>query len=634
MYDLKERILQTIPIESYVSRFVNLKKQGRYLVGLCPFHKEKTPSFTITPEKGIFYCFGCGKGGNLITFVMEKEKISFQDALKILASFAGIQIQSFSSQKKDKYISLLNYVNQIFREFLLSSEGKVYREYLLARGVDYSMITKFQIGASPNHYEWLIRHFQEENENLIQDLYTIGLLKKKENNQYFDFFRNRIIFPIFDLENNTIGFGGRAIDAQEKPKYLNSPDTSFFHKGSILYGLNFARKEIQKKDQVIITEGYLDVIGLHQIGIENVVAPLGTGFTEEHKKLLLRFTKNIYIFLDGDKAGRNATLRILSLFLEEIDSVRVVLLPEGLDPFDLSLKIKSMNEKIEIFSSLKEVSLSGVEYILFYLILLDKDFENFFSDQNMLHLNSKVKQFVNYESLKNYYNLFTLEEKKILLDKIKNFFSNIRSEIFKELLIQEWKKITGIDFKELFPKKEENLEQKIEKKNSSSIDESEEILLIIERELIGFILSYPEMLKNLSEELENFNFYDEYSNLVYRTLFENFIILNKEIKIPEILSFFPIEIQKIFIPYLVKEQEISLNNKKNINELSDSSIKENIFKELLTRHRIEEINKIIKTKQNELKIITEGELKNYIYNEVNQLLKEKKNLKSSLRGGA
>lgn len=632
MYDLKEKILQTIPIESYISRFVTLKKQGRYLVGLCPFHKEKTPSFTITPEKGIFYCFGCGKGGNLITFVMEKEKISFQEALKILASFAGLQIQNYSSQKNDKYISLLNYANQIFREFLLSSEGRVYKEYLLMRGVDYSMITKFQIGASPDHYEWLIKHFKEEKENLIQDLYTIGLLKKKDNNQYFDFFRNRIIFPIFDLENNTIGFGGRSIDDNEKPKYLNSPDTSFFHKGSILYGLNFAKKEIQRKNQVIITEGYLDVIGLHQIGIENVVAPLGTGFTEEHKKLLLRFTKNIYILLDGDKAGRNATLRILNLFLEEIDSVRVILLPESLDPFDLSLKIKSMNEKSEIFSSLNEVSISGVEYILFYLILLDKDYENFFSEKGVLELNSKIKQFVNIDSLKNYYESFTLEEKKILLEKIKNFFSNIRNEVFKELLIQEWKKITRIDLKELIPKKEENLEQKLGKKNSTSIDDSEEILFIIERELVGFLLSYPEMLKNLSEELEKFNFYDEYSNLVYRTLYENFIILNNEPKIPEILSFFPIEIQKLFIPYLIKEQEISLRNKKNISELTDSSVKENIFKELITRHRIEEINKIIKTKQNELKITTEGELKNYLYNEVDQLLKEKKNLKSSLRG--
>ncbi|MFN3603090.1 MAG: DNA primase [Leptonema sp. (in: bacteria)] len=629
MYDLKERILQTIPIENYISRFVHLKKKGRYLVGLCPFHKEKTPSFTVTPEKGIFYCFGCGRGGNLITFVMEKEKISFQDALSLLASYAGIKSQSFFKEN-NKYYELLNFINQIYREFLFSKKGERFLTYIQSRGVGLSYLAKFQIGACSEDTQWILEKFVGEGkEAKIQDLIFLGILKKKESGEYVNFFGNRIIFPIFDSKQNTIGFGGRSINNSDKPKYLNSPDSSFFHKGSTLYGLNFAIKEIQKKNEVFLTEGYLDVIGLHQIGWENVIAPLGTAFTEEHKRLLLRYTKNIFLLLDGDQAGRNAIVRILNLFQEDLQSIKVILLPESKDPFDWSLEIQSGKEDLIGINEIKEIALTGFEFLIFYLILLEKDRETFFLEKSVLELNKKIKKFIEKDSLKTYYSSFTLNEKQDFLNKIKNFLLDFQNQFFRELFLQECKAITHWEFNNSFFLNREVDSKKIEKNLSDPIAKQENMIYLIEKEIVGFLLNHPEMIKSFAEDLEKITFYDEQSQLVYRTLYENYMVQENNIEIKEFLSFFPMEIQRAFVPYIVGDMENFYESKKSLEEKSDTLIK-NIFREFLIRHRIEEINNSINIKQKEM-ILAEGEKKE-LYNQLNQLLKEKKELTSSLKG--
>ncbi len=627
MYDLKEKILSTISIENYISRFVHLKKRGKHLVGLCPFHKEKTPSFTITPELGLYYCFGCGRGGNLFDFVIEREKVSFKEALEILASYAGIQTQNLNSNEP-RYIHLLNFLNQIFREYLFSEDGKVYLEYILSRGVDLSYLTKFQIGACPDSFDWILQKFpKEEKETKINDLLELGIIKKNQQNQYYNFFRNRVLFPIFDLKNNTIAFGGRTIIDTENPKYLNSPESSFFQKGSTLYGLNFAIEAIKKQNKVFLTEGYLDVIGLHQIGIENVVAPLGTAFTEAHKKILFRYSKNIYLLLDGDYAGRRAILRILSFFQEESNSIRIIVLPEGLDPYDWSLQIKYGYESKEMFMNSIEYALTPFEFIFFDLFVSDEKKLSFLSEKNVLKLNINIKNFLNLESLKNYYLSLTIQEKQFLIEQVKNLLTNFQNEIFRELFFQEWKSITNLDLKSTF------IKHTIQKKTYESTKNLEkeidvnqqEILLKIERTLIAYLLKNPEMILSFLEELNHFTFYDEISLLVYRTLYEHFVIQNKMIHVGAFFSNFSTKVQQIFIPYLLEENNHTYELQEHKADLVDAKYK-NIIKELIIKHRIEEVNSLIKAKEQELKFTQEA-VRYSLLKEIEQLIKEKKELK-------
>lgn len=631
MEDLKSKILQTIPIENYIGRFVSLKKQGRYLVGLCPFHKEKTPSFTITPDKGIFYCFGCGRGGNLITFVMEKEQVSFKEAIEILANYAGIKISYKDFQKENQYIKILEQVNQEFRKYLLSSEGKKYYDYLLERGLESYSINKFQLGATPEDNDWLVKKFPSS----LNELQHLGLVKLSSSHQYYDFFRNRIIFPIFNVNNNVIGFGARSID-DAKPKYINSPESSIFHKGSILFGLNFALPSIRKEDCIFITEGYLDVIGLHQIDVENVVAPLGTAFTEDHKKQIKRYTKNFVLMMDGDLAGRNSILKMILLFQEDIENIQVLLLPEGLDPFDLSKLIK---KEILSFNQLKENSISSINFILFYLFYEEEDFLNLKSE-NILEFYQKLNQLLQRKELEIYFKNLDLSKRQNIINRTRDFFQNIRNEILKELLINEIENITHFNLQSLLKEKAKKSNENLnflhnqDKKFLSTIDDDEKVFFLIERELIGILIKYPRMIKNYFNEINNLHFYDDVSEFIWRVLYEKNILLNMDLDIQDILSLIPEDSHSIIIPYIFKE-DLNENNK-NSNQiktkvlLTDNEL-ENIIKELITKHRIEEINQLIKNKQEKMKVMQEKE-KSYLFYEIDKLLKEKKMLSSSLRG--
>jgi len=630
MEDIKTKILQSIPIENYISRFVSLKKQGRYLVGLCPFHKEKTPSFTVTPEKGIFYCFGCGRGGNLITFVIEKEQVSFKEALEILANYAGIKISFKDLQTENKYIKTLEIVLQEFQTFLFSTDGKKYYEYLIQRGIEASTITKFQLGASPEDFSWIAKKLF----SLSEDLLHLGIIKKNQYNEYYDFFRNRVIFPIFNSNHQVVGFGGRVID-DSKPKYINSPESSIFHKGSLLYGLNFALPEIRKKNEVLITEGYLDVIGMHQIGEQNIVAPLGTAFTEEHKKNILRYAKSIILMMDGDLAGRNSILKTLLLFQEEMESVLVLLLPEGLDPFDLSKKI--YHKEIELdFKEIKHQSISGLNFIMMNLIYLEDDLNSIFPElQDITSFYKKIQELIKKENLENYYKNLSIEKKQKIIHKIKDYLLNIRSSILKDLLSSELETITKLKLHTLVEnEKNKNFSENSIDFSKSRLDKEKNILYIIERELIGTLIKYPAMIKTFYKDINNINFYDDFSQFIWRILYEKVIVLSSSVDIPSILALIPVEQQNILIPYILKDEYSELNkisSKIKIKDIISDNEIENIIKELITKHRIEEINQLIKNKQNEIKVIPDTE-RAYIYNEIDKLLKEKKMLASTLRG--
>lgn len=339
--DTIQTIIETARIEEVVGEFVHLRKRGVNLIGLCPFHNEKTPSFTVSPAKNLFKCFGCGKGGNSLKFIMEHERLSYAEALRFLAARYNIEIeeqeqspeQKEIQNEKESLMAVTAFAAQYFSEALHKTEkGKaIGLSYFRERGFNPEVIRKFQLGYSPEERDdftktAILKGFQ------LPYLEKSGLTIIQEQKHY-DRFHSRVIFPIHSLSGRVIAFGGRVIGQNSsKAKYINSPESEIYHKGSTLYGIYFARNAILSKNECYLVEGYTDVISLHQAGFENVVASSGTSLTTEQIKLIKRFTTNITILYDGDEAGIKASFRGIDMILEEGMQVKIVLFPDQEDP--------------------------------------------------------------------------------------------------------------------------------------------------------------------------------------------------------------------------------------------------------------------------------------------------------------
>ncbi len=339
--DTIQNILDAVRIEEVINDFVPLKKRGVNYLGLCPFHNEKTPSFVVSPSKGIFKCFGCGKSGNAVGFIMEHEHYSYPEALKYLANKYGIEVEEeeMTPEMKEEFdererMFLLNgFMSEHFQKNLLETEdGKaIGLTYLKERGFLEATIKKFQLGYAANAWE-------EYSGYALRNGYKKDILVKtglsiEKDGKLIDRFKGRVIFPIHNLTGKVIGFGGRILTSEKKTaKYLNSPESEIYNKSKSLYGIYFAKSSIAKADNCYLVEGYTDVISLHQAGIENVVASSGTSLTVEQIKLIKRFTNNITILYDGDTAGIKASFRGIDLILEQGMNVKIVLFPEGEDP--------------------------------------------------------------------------------------------------------------------------------------------------------------------------------------------------------------------------------------------------------------------------------------------------------------
>jgi len=307
-------------------------------LGLCPFHAEKTPSFTVSPEKQIFHCFGCGQGGNVFNFVMQYQNLSFPEAVRFVAKKYGIEIsaRNMSAAQKRKFAQRekLFQINEdavdYFRKALVdTSSGERGRKYLAKRRMTPEVIERFWLGYAPMGWNNIVRYFSSKKVPL-DDVETTGLVIAKKGG-YYDRFRDRIIFPILDIDQRVVGFGGRSLD-NSLPKYLNSPETPVYHKRSILYGLHANKEMCRKAGSVFIVEGYFDLLSLYCHGIKNVVATLGTALTQEHLRILKGYAREFILVFDSDNAGIKAAERSLSLFAEEKANIRIVILPEGRDP--------------------------------------------------------------------------------------------------------------------------------------------------------------------------------------------------------------------------------------------------------------------------------------------------------------
>ncbi len=338
-----DKIFDAADVYDVIKDYVNLKKTGANYKGNCPFHDEKTPSFMVSPAKGIYKCFGCGAAGNSVKFVMEHEKISFPEALKVIAKKYNIEVveeelteeKVHEKEERDSLFIVTEFAKNFFKKTLLTTEeGRhIGLSYFTERGFREDTIKKFELGWSPKKKD-AFTELALKSGYKLKFLENTGLtIVKKDSNYNFDRFSERVIFPIHTLSGKVIAFGGRTLRKDDKTaKYLNSPESEIYHKSKILYGIYFAKNSIVKKDKCYMVEGYTDVISMHQSGIENVVASSGTALTTDQIKLVRRFTRNLTIIYDGDPAGIKASLRGIDLVLAEEMNVKIVTLPEGEDP--------------------------------------------------------------------------------------------------------------------------------------------------------------------------------------------------------------------------------------------------------------------------------------------------------------
>lgn len=371
-------ILDTVRIEEVVGDFVSLKKRGANLIGVCPFHKEKTPSFIVSPAKGIFKCFGCGKAGDSVRFVMEHEHYSYPEALRFLANKYGIIIEEkeqtpeemVAQNERERMFNVNSFAQQYFSSVMKNDEEgiAVGMSYFRERGFRDAIIDKFQLGYCLNQRDTFVQHALR-NGYSKELLLKVGLASGNEERTY-DKYQGRVIFPIHNLTGKVIGFGARILSGDKtKAKYLNSPESEIYNKSQTLYGIYFAKNEISRLDNCILVEGYADVLSMHQAGIENTVASSGTSLTTEQIRLISRYTKNVTILYDGDSAGIHAALRGTDMILEEGLNVRIVVLPPDEDPDSFV-----QHNPIEVVRDY--ISNNAKDFISFKTQLLLKDAQN------------------------------------------------------------------------------------------------------------------------------------------------------------------------------------------------------------------------------------------------------------------
>ncbi len=373
--DQVKEIQLRIDLVDLVAESIELKRKGNRYWGLCPFHQEKTPSFSVSPAKQMYYCFGCNQGGDVFSYLMQRDGLDFKEAIAVLAERTGVVLDP-GRRNDNKQKNIVYAINKVAARYFrqqLGGKGKEALEawsYILQRGISNEAIEVFQIGYATNSWEELGRYLLKQGFT-AKELLLAGLTKEGKNNRLYDVFRNRIIFPIWHYNGDIIGFGGRGLSEDNIPKYLNSPETSVFSKRNNLYGLYQAKNEIRRSNEAILVEGYIDCITLSQINIKNVVASLGTAFTAEQARLLHRYAEKAVIIFDGDEAGQRETLKTIGVLLDQGIQVEVVSLPYGQDPNDF---VQSYGKE-EFYSYIQNNKDTPIAYKIKQLLAQEKNLE-------------------------------------------------------------------------------------------------------------------------------------------------------------------------------------------------------------------------------------------------------------------
>jgi DNA primase len=481
--EIVDQIRQTASIVEIASQYTTLKRRGNKHVGLCPFHSEKAPSFTVDDEKQLYHCFGCGAGGDIFTLVMERENLSFPEALKYLAEKYNIPLpkkREFSPQLQkleEKLFKINENTLAFFKKNLFATqEGEQALEYLKKRDISEEIIQKLKIGYAPNSWDSLLSFFKEKKvpPKLLEQAGLVLYNQKKDS--YYDRFRGRIIFPIFSLTGKVVAFGGRTIFNAE-PKYLNSPDTPVYSKGKILYGLNFSKESIRETGEVIIVEGYTDFVSLYQAGITNIAASLGTSLTSQQVSLPLRFAPRMIVSYDGDAAGKKAACRAISLCFEKGVQVKVLTLPPGIDPDNL-IKKSGLNE----FKNLIQKSTPGLKFLI---------------DSFLEELRKDVP-----------------EEKAKIVRNAVDEIGKMPDPIVRSEYLKQASEYLSVD--------EEDLRRIIQRKSSEEKGEEEETFLPAEKRLLQILLEDKLIAPYVLGEMKEEYFQDLRSEPIFTALAECF----------------------------------------------------------------------------------------------------------------
>lgn len=444
-----EEIKSRLDIVDVISSYIKLKKAGANYKAPCPFHSEKNPSFFVSPVRQIWHCFGCGLGGDIFKFVMLIENVEFGEALKILAKKAGVDLKPLKSEpktKKQRFYEILELATKFFEKQLEGKTGKEVLDYLRKRGISDESIKKWRIGWAPTSWNSLLSFLTLKGYKK-EEIEKSGLAIKNEKGNFYDRFRGRIIFPIFDLNSQVIGFGGRIFKKEDEAKYINTPNTLLYDKGRVLYGLDKAKVEIRKKNFCILVEGYTDVILAHQLGFENTISTSGTALTSHQLTILKRYTDNIYLAYDMDIAGDFATKRGIDLAQTFGFNIKVVILPTGQDPADVISKNPKIFEEAVLnansildfyfesaFSKFDKKNLEGKREILKILLPVIKRIPNLVEQSHwILKLANELN--AREEDIRGELKKIKLEKEEITEEGHQNFLKKDRKEVLEERLL-------------------------------------------------------------------------------------------------------------------------------------------------------------------------------------------------------
>ena len=463
-----DEIKHKIDIVQLVSEYVaDVKQAGTNWKARCPFHEEKTPSFMVSQEKQIFKCFGCGKGGDIFTFIEEIEGMEFPEALRLLAKKAGVQLKQQDPRihsQKTRLIDIHKWATAYYQKVLEDADSaNAARTYLQKRGLSKETAMDFRLGFAPNEWEKML-NFLKSKKFTESEINLAGLIKQKDQGSgYYDRFRNRIIFPIADVHGTIVGFGGRAMDEEIGAKYLNSPQTMIYDKSFTVYGLDKARQAIKDNDLAIFVEGYMDVISSHQAGVKNVVATSGTALTAGHIKLIKRYTNNVAFCFDQDLAGKAAASRSIDIALQQEANIKMIDLLYGKDPDEC------IQKDVELWKKSIEQAKPYMEYCL--------------------------------DSVQEKYNLSDIEQKKIAAKQILIQISKMQSKIEQDYWMKKAAELFTVDEKLLW---EVMPEQKpIAAQNNQAENKVQKEVFTIYKRIFGLAISHPENIRYLVESLES-----------------------------------------------------------------------------------------------------------------------------------
>lgn len=557
-----ERVRSSSDILEIISQYVSLKKTGINYMGLCPFHSEKTPSFTVSPSKQLFHCFGCGEGGDVISFIMKEENLPFPEAVKLLADRAGIIIEEKEDlksleirNKRDTIYQINKEAARFFYRSLFSNQNSIY--YLKKRSINKKTVNKFGIGYADSSWNSLLKYMTSKGYS-EDDLEMAGLIKRRNSGSgFYDRFRNRIIFPIINTRGNIVAFGGRSIDST-MPKYLNTPETLAFSKGNQLYGLNIVNKETDRS-KIIIVEGYMDVVSLYNNGVNYSVASLGTAFTPNQGKLIKKFNKEVYICFDSDLAGLNAVNKAIGVLKKQDINAKVLILPKGYDPDDF-IKDKGKDNFEKLFNN----SLNYIDFKIHFAKL----------KYNLKELNGKI-QFTK-EMGEFLMEIDSPIERDLFLDKI-----SLETGISKEAISKEFS-TNHVDIT-TYPKDKYNKGDY--RNNKDKIIPVNNVLepagIRAEKCIVSIMAKDNKTIESVKEKLKPEDFLNNECRRLVECMFSMYEVEGK-VDIEELLNLFPRD-----------EYNEILKQNINISEENMDSVKEDLIETIIHSKLMFDRNNIV-----------------------------------------